>query len=64
MTSLSWTNSLVTNSLANSIVKGDASEDAVISSSPFSDPTTVLTAFGVVILSVAAAAIIWRVKPE
>ena len=42
MTSLSWTNFLVTDSLANSIVKGDASEDAVISSSPFSDPVRCL----------------------
>lgn len=64
MTSLPWTNSPVTDSLASSIVKGDVNEDPVISSSPFSDPTTVSTAFGVVILSVAAAAVIWRVKPE
>src|ERR1700683_949556 len=38
MTSLPWTNSPVTDSLANSIVNGDASEKSVIpSSSPFLD---------------------------
>jgi hypothetical protein len=41
MTSLSRTNSLVTDSLANSIVKGDAGENVVISS-PFSDPVRYL----------------------
>jgi hypothetical protein len=47
MTSLSWTNSPVTDSSVNSIVKGDASEDAVTSSSPFSDPVRCLTSVSI-----------------
>jgi len=66
ITSLGWTNSPVTDSLASSIAKDDGGDNAYAAKCPPFDHhmTTVSTAVGVVILGVAAAAVIWRVKPE
>jgi len=61
---ISWSDSPVADSLASSIAKGDAGENAVKHPPYDAHMTTVSTAIGVVILSVAAAAVIWRVKPE
>ncbi|KIM79867.1 hypothetical protein PILCRDRAFT_823052 [Piloderma croceum F 1598] len=65
VTSVAWTDSPVPDSLASSISKGFGHENAAQRPPPFdARMTTLSTAVGVVILSVAAAAVIWRVKPE
>jgi len=69
MTSTAWTNSPVGHLGDGEGMKADTMRKKGViptttTSSPFSDATTVSTVFGVVILSVAAAAVIWRVKLE
>lgn len=61
---MSWSDSPVADLLASLIAEGDAGENAVKRLHYNAHMTMVSTAIGVMILSVAVAAVILRVKPE